>query len=183
MLCNKEECPICFEPLSDDEISIECPTCKKKFNLSCILQSCKTFWNRNEKCTCPICRGDLHRDDYLKLIDAIKEEIEKNEKNLSELRDKYSADISNIIKQMYALGDSNITKVEGDPAKLEEINRLENENNSLNRQLNILTRIPGYDSGLGGSPSRRYKKKTIRRNRKTAKGKKNKRHSRKHNRK
>ena len=187
MNCDGEECPICYEPLSDNEISIECPQCEKKFNLTCILQSCKTFWNRNEKCKCPLCRSDLRDDDYLRLINDINEEIEKNEKKLSDLRYDYNDEINKIIQQMYALGEFDISKIEGDPAKLEEINGLKNENKILNHKLYLITyKPPDWENEFGGSRSRRYKKKTTRRNRrnrKTAKGKKNKRHSRKHNRK
>jgi hypothetical protein len=55
---NGDDCPICLDPL-DAEETITTP-CKHTFHKKCILDTCKlSFWNKNKKCLCPMCRGDI----------------------------------------------------------------------------------------------------------------------------
>jgi hypothetical protein len=178
MSCNGRECPICYEKVGDNDASYTCRQCKQTFNLQCLLKSCERYWNNgNKNCECPYCRSKIN-DDNLRDINDIVEKIQKNENKIDLLWNQYSTDISITIQQMYGQSESDISSVIGDQRKLDAINQLKIENTGLQRQIYLKSSFkPDWVSELGGS--RRYKKKTIKRNIKTAMKKTPKRSNRK----
>lgn len=173
MNCNKEECPICYEKIDDKEPYFECSQCKKKIGLNCILQSCIRYWDNNENCKCPYCRGELtfSQEDYLIDIEAITNQIEYNNRDINRLQNIRQENISKAIQNEMGMMNDNIDifSIEDKPT-LQKIIELKNINEYLNRILSTRTKRKRSDSDWE-NPLRGgiYKKKTTKKNRKTNK--------------
>jgi hypothetical protein len=172
--CTEKECPICYEPLNNKEPYFKCSRCKIEINLDCILQSCKRYWNKNEKCKCPYCKEELTlgQEDYLIDVHEIRVKINNNKKDIEKLENIRQENISKTIANQMGMMDfpADITTIEDRPT-LNQIRELENENKFLEGMLLMKTKRKRSDSDYWENPFPRrggsYKKKTTKKTRKT----------------
>jgi FtsZ-binding cell division protein ZapB len=131
-----DECPICHENLSINELLFTHKLCKNIFHKNCIKKWCDKLYEEDRKCSCPLCRKTINPVEY-DLEREYDKLVEENDK-LEEENDKLVEEYNELVKKNNKLVEENKNLTKEYNELVEENDELVKENEDTDNKYNVL---------------------------------------------